>query len=159
MTVNTETIQYVGFWVSFCQIIGGISEPTSLVCSERNKCLSVQIVISEKGKHYSRICSPPNRATYIDGIILINMLNFSFISRKLFIFSLLRGKFNEVIVRHVIIFVGYDLKLVGTRQFTDGISHTFGVAHLDIPYTVILARMGEKYNERLSIFFHITICF
>src|SRR5574344_2251195 len=125
------------------------------MCSKRNKRFTVQIIIAEECEHYAWICTPPNWTAHIDGIILGNIINFSFICREFFVLSFLCSKINEVVVRHVIILVSNNFKLVGTCKCADCISHALCVSNLYISYVIVFTRMRKKYYERFCIFIHI----
>jgi hypothetical protein len=121
--------------------------------------LPLKVIIAEEGEHHRGYVPHHTGPPIYICVVLGDMINFAFISRKFIILSFLGGKFDEVIIWHVVILIGYDFKLSAPVSSLDGISHSFGIADLDISYAIIIARMREKYNERFSVLLFILLLF
>ena len=91
MSVDAESIENGSFGINLLEVRVGIPHSASLMSGEGDERLAVQVVISEEGEHHPGISAPPDRSTYIDGVILTDILNFTFIGRELIVFSLFGG--------------------------------------------------------------------
>ena len=112
--------------------------------------LAVEVDVLEEGEHHLRVGAPPHRTADEDGVVWAEVWGGAFVRRQFALVGFFLGQFDERHIGHAVVFMGDDLKLVGTFDFSDVVGHDLGVADLDVAHAVVVARMGEENDDGLA---------
>lgn len=144
MSVDVEWFLESGVRIDRFQILHHAAQSATLVGSKRNDGLVVEVILVKECEHHSWISTPPDRTTNEDGVVIINVLNLALERWLLTLFALFFCQLGKRIIRHIVVFLSHDLKLIASSNFLYFVGNKLGIANLDVAYAIVFSCMREK---------------